>query len=214
MNKKYGKIVLALILAVQIMTPFSIMTAEKMQEARLQKYGKEIKLQLESVSYDGTFVTVECDGIDDAMCFDYDAGYVGFQERDNGYYDCVVLNEEPTDGIYLKQRKDKIWRYLEYEIEMQNEIGYCFWELYDALNEEENINNGKCQGPATQAYMLLRVYKNKYKCEGVFIDGVKVEEIVEKYYNDEIDLSRYQSNYDYIYDGKEVEPETSPETAA
>ena len=82
-------------------------------------------------------------------------------------------------------------RQLTYDIDIED-VDSLPRDLYSKEYEKTNIMEGYCDGPQTEAYAILKVYKNRCKVVGVYIDGLKLEEVLEKYKNGEMDLNRYQ----------------------
>ena len=69
---------------------------------------------------------------------------------------------------------------------------FDYYRLYDKENESDNIRNGKCDGPETEAYVVFKVYKNRFKAVNVYIDGKPVDTVIEEYNNNQFDVERYE----------------------
>ena len=64
--------------------------------------------------------------------------------------------------------------------------------IYDTDNEKSNISNGLVEGPETEAYAIVSVYKGQIKVVSVFIENYTLEEYLKACENNLIDLKRYQ----------------------
>ena len=131
------------------------------------------------------------------------AKVVVFEKGEDGYSFCVVKEKNPETDIYLRQNNYDL-RQLTYDIDIED-VDSLPRDLYSKEYEKTNIMEGYCDGPQTEAYAILKVYKNRRKVVGVYIDGLKLEEVLEKYKNGEMDLNRYQwhSEFDDWYDDEE-----------
>ncbi|MGN1315927.1 MAG: hypothetical protein ACI4VW_02600 [Acutalibacteraceae bacterium] len=207
MNKTRGKIFLSIIIAVQLLVPLIMVILTQYQENQLEQKGEEIKLVVDYVEffYDDfenpkPTIRVGSNEFDSSMNYYDDPGYVFFEKGEDGYAFCVATANKPETDIYLRQN-DYYWDQLVYDYEYEvADADYIPWDLYSKENEKSNIVNGRCEGPQTEAYAILKVYKNRCKVVDVYIDGLKVEEVLEKYENGEIDLSRYDYNFFDDYD--------------
>lgn len=181
MNKKSGIIILAIIIAIQIIVPIGMIGYDSVEQKQIDERGEEIKLLVDEVYYSEGQVRFYSDEIFSAVRYYENPGYVVFEKGNNGYDFCSVVEEKPETDVYLKQGHFDTYYQLGYKIEVGEDIGYV--DLY----EKNNISNGYCNDPEAQAYVVLKVYKNHCIVKGVYIDEMPVEAILEKCENNEID---------------------------
>lgn len=138
------------------------------------------------------------------------AKVVVFEKGEDGYSFCAVKEKNPETDIYLRQNNYDL-RQLTYDIDIED-VDSLPQDLYSKEYEKTNIMEGYCDGPQTEAYAILKVYKNRCKVVGVYIDGLKLEDVLEKYRNGEMDSSRYEwhSEFDDWYDEEDTESFTDP----
>lgn len=223
MNKKSGVIIISIIVAIQLLVPSVMIALSNYREKQLEQKGEEIKLAVDYIEFLNTYddvgytkptIRVGSNEFNSGMYYLGDPGYVVFEKYENGYSFCSVKENKPETDIYLKQH-DYYWDELVYDCEYEVvDVDNIPWYLYSKENEKENIFDGNCEGPQTESYAILKVYKNRCKVVDVYIDGLKVEEVLEKYENGEMDLSRYQWEYDYddwFDDEEDDESVTEPE---
>ncbi|MGN0526638.1 MAG: hypothetical protein ACI4IF_04315 [Acutalibacteraceae bacterium] len=198
MNKTLGKIILAIIILSQFVVSFGMSGIERYQINQLEEKGKEVKILLRTVEY--------CDG--EVRCTDgtYSGSeFIVFCKSDNGYYECSGSYEKPRTDTYINRSFDSDYSesdYFDFDYFDSDLIGFVYDVdevlydvdykiLYDKNNEFNNINFGCCEGPQTQAELVMKIYKGRYIIENIYINGITVEEVLEKASNGEIDLSRY-----------------------
>lgn len=220
MNKKIGKIILAIIIAVQILVPSFMIALSEYREKQFEQKGEEIKLALDYVElfyddfgegFEDGAVNVGSLEFDSSMMYVDEPEFVVFEKGEDGYSFCAVKEKNPETDIYLRQNNYDL-RQLTYDIDIED-VDSLPRDLYSKEYEKTNIMEGYCDGPQTEAYAILKVYKNRRKVVGVYIDGLKLEEVLEKYKNGEMDLNRYQwhSEFDDWYDDEEdMESVTEP----
>lgn len=212
MNKSRGIIILAIIFAVQFSVPFGALKIQQYQIKEFDKEAQEIKVLLSSVEY--TVEEVFC--VYDQSCYEeriscYDSyGYIEFTESNDGYYDCSNSEEKPKTDLYLKETEDFTSGYIVYPVD-DYFYDHYYDLLYDKENERLNIENGLYEGPETEAYITLKIHNGKYKVTGVYVDGVAVEELLEKSENGEINFDRYDSYEEYDDDLDETLTESAEE---
>ena len=66
-----------------------------------------------------------------------------------------------------------------------------YLKLYDKYNELNNVARGVYNGPLTEAYALIGIYKNQFKIIEIYIGGYTLEEYLKFYESNEIDFLRY-----------------------
>lgn len=205
MKNKNGTIILSIILAVQFIIPLSVWGYETHKNKELEEKGQEVKLLIDYVDYDEGSVEFQIAELDGRLMYDYSKDYIVFENNNDGFYTCEEIAETPATDLYVSvnsltraYRQDYCFKYKSEVTKAQNE--YDYYQLYNDANEAENILNGVCEGPKTQAYAVLKIYKNRFKVVNVYIDGIPVDTVIEKYNNNEWDNSRYEYTDKEIYD--------------
>lgn len=204
MKNKKGTIILSIILAVQFIIPLSVWGYETYKNNELEENGQEVKFLVDYVNYDENQIEFQVVEIQDMLELYDDNNYLVFKNNGDGFYSCEETKNVPSDDLYISKKRLYSWyqedwcfRYTSEVTKAQNE--YDWYQLYNKGNESSNITSGKCEGPETQAYAVFKIYKNRFKVVDVYIDGMPVDTVIEKYNNNEWDNSRYE------YHDKEVE---------
>ncbi len=205
MKNKKGTIILSIILAVQFIIPLGIWSYEIYKNKELEEKGKEVKILVDRVNYDEHIIEFHISEETDILYGDNE--YVVFENSENGFSTLKTVESIPITDLYVTQNKlYSLYRpnwCFEYKSEITKSLyEYDYFELYDREIEKENIECGYCKGPQTEAYAVFKVYKNRFKVVNVYIEDMPVDTVVEKYKNNELDLSRYEYQYydDEIYD--------------
>ena len=84
-----------------------------------------------------------------------------------------------------------------------NNINYA--NLYNKEIELENVASGDFSGPLTEAYAILKIYKNQFKVVEIYIENYTLTEYIELYVNNKINISRY--SYQSYTDKKTITKE-------
>ncbi len=203
MKNKKGTIILSMILAVQFIIPLGVWGYETYKSKELDKKGQEVKLIVDTVFYDDRGVVFRIDALEEII-HSSDSNYIVFENNENGFSDFKEISGLPENDLYISENRLYSW-YSEdwgfkYKLETPNsEYDYGYIDLYDRDVEQANIKHGFCEAPETQAYAVFKIYKNRFKVVNVYIDGMPVDTVVEKYNNNEFDVSRYEHYYTYDY---------------
>lgn len=202
MKNKKGTIILSIILAVQFIIPLSVWGYETYKNKELEEKGQEVKLIVDWANYDEQRVEFHINDLEDLLYSD-DA-YIVFENNGNVFSTVKTQKDFPETDLYVGVDELYSWYSqnwcFKYESEITKEQNeFDSYHLYNKENEKENIRNGNCEGPETQAYAVFKVYKNRFKVVNVYIDGMPVDTVIEKDMNDELDLSRYEYHYDKEY---------------
>ncbi len=204
MKNKKGTIILSIILAVQFIIPLGVWGYETYKSKELDKKGQEVKILVDTVFYDERGVVFRNDALEEIL-HSSDSNYIIFENDENGFSEFKEISGLPANDLYISENRLYSW-YSEdwgfkYKLETaDSEYDYGYVELYDRGIEQANIKHGFCEGPETQAYAVFKIYKNRFKVVNVYIDGMPVETVIEKYNNNEFDVSRYEHYYSYDYD--------------
>ncbi|MBR5442075.1 MAG: hypothetical protein IKV44_03890 [Clostridia bacterium] len=195
MNKNKGMIILSIILAIQLVFPLSLWAYETYKNNELEEKGQEIKVLVDWVSYDENKIKFGSGALESAV-YSHDNRFVVFEEKENGYEIPVVTDSTETDfyigvdRLYSLYREKWCFMYETKTAKAQNENEF-FW-LYNKDVESENIRKGTCEGPGTQAYAVMKIYRNRIKVINVYIDETPVDTVIEKYNNNQFDAERYE----------------------
>ena len=204
MKNKKGTIILSIILAVQFIIPLGVWGYETYKSKELDKKGQEVKILVDTVFYDERGVVFRNDALEEII-HSSDSNYIIFENDENGFSEFKEISGLPANDLYISENRLYSW-YSEdwgfkYKLETaDSEYDYGYIELYDRGIEQANIKHGFCEGPETQAYAVFKIYKNRFKVVNVYIDEMSVETVIEKYNNNEFDVSRYEHYYSYDYD--------------
>ena len=203
MKNKNGTIILSIILVVQFIIPLSVWGYETYKNKELKEKGQEVKLLVDYVFCDNRGVTFRVEDVDDFM-FENDSKYIVFKNGEDGFFETEEVSDITDGDLYVSANKlRRIYDY-GYDLRYESEItrayeDYGYFDLYNKETEAENIAKGYCNGPQTKAYAVFKVYKNRIKVVNVYIDEKPVDTVIEKYMNNEMDLSRYEYQYDKEY---------------
>ncbi len=201
MKNKKGTIILSIILAVQFIIPLSVWGYETYKRKELEEKGSEIKVLVDYVNYSENQIEFQVTEIQDILDYYYSENYIVFKNSDDGFYTCEESKNIPETDLYISKKRFYSWYKQNWCFKYESEITkaqyeYDWYQLYNEENEKENIRKGLCEGPETQAYAVFKVYKNRFKVVDVYINGMPVDTVIEKYNNNEWDESRYEYNYD------------------
>lgn len=202
MKNKKGTIILSIILAVQFIIPLGVWGYETYKNKELEEKGQEVKVLVDWANYDEQRVVFNIDVLEELLYSD-DA-YIVFQNDESGFSKPKSVNDVTNIDLYIDVNEMYSWYCQDWCFRYETEITraqdeYDYFELYDRETERNNIYHGFCEGPETQAYAVFKIYKNRFKVVDVYIDGMPVDTVIEKYNNNEWDNSRYE------YHDKEVE---------
>ena len=187
MKNKKGTIILSIILAVQFVIPLSVWGYETYKNKELEEKGQEVKILIDKVFYDDRGIVFRVDALQNII-YDRSMEYIVFESDEKDFSTFKEVSGRPQTDLYISANRLYSW-YSEdwgfkYEIQNQeSEYDYGYTSLYDRNIEQANINQGFCDGTETQAYAVFKVYKNRFKVVNIYIDGMSVEEVVEKYNN-------------------------------
>ena len=211
MKNKKGMIILSIILAVQFIIPLSVWGYETYKNKELEQKGQEIKLLVDYVNYDEGRIEFQVLELEGDLHLDYSDEFGVFSVGEDGFATVETTSELPETDLYVSvnslarvYRQDWCFKYKSAVTSAQDE--YDYYQLYNSDIEQANINHGFCEGTETEAYAVFKVYKNRFKVVNVYIDGMLVDEVIEKYNNNEWDNSRYDEHYgdsddyEYYYD--------------
>lgn len=208
MKNKNGTIILSIILAVQFIIPLGVWGYETYKNKELEEKGQEVKILVNRVNQDEHIIEFHISNESDILYGDNK--YIVFENSENGFSTPKTLESLPATDLYVSQNKLYSWYHDNWCFEYESEITkaqdeYDYFELYDREIEKENITLGNCEGPETQAYAVFKVYKNRFKVVNVYIEGIPIDTVIEKYNNNEWDNSRYEYQYEYEYFDKDEE---------
>jgi len=211
MKNKKGTIILSIILAVQFIIPLSVWGYETYKNKELEEKGQEIKLNVDSVFCDHRGVLFRIDALEELMYADNNM-YIAFVNNENGFSEPTEVSGLPTNDLYISANRLYSWYSEDWGFKYESEKAinlyddYGYEELYNRGVEQANITHGFCEGPETEAYAVFKIYKNRFKVVNLYVDGIPVDTVIEKYMNNDWDASRYEEiYYDDIYYDDEIE---------
>lgn len=207
MKNKKSTMILSIILAVQFIIPLGIWGYETYKNKELEEKGQEVKLLVDSVFCDHRGIIFRSDALEELM-YAEDNLYITFSNNENGFSEPTETSGLPTNDLYISENRLYSWysadwgfKYESEGISLYEDYGYV--ELYDREVEQANIKHGFCEGPETQAYAVFKIYKNRFKVVNVCIDGMLVDQVIEKYNNYEWETSRYEI-HNLFNDGEKI----------
>lgn len=201
MRKKLGGILLIGLCIIQLLGVGVMLLYQRVTVDNLKEKGVLVTLKIDMVWYneDGLYAELNVDSIH-PLAFPGD-NYLVFENVKNQKYSNYYISEtKPEHDAYITYKE--VYELNNVLIEKSPEIGeeYGWLTIYDRENESDNIYNGYCEGPETDAYALIRVYKGEFRLENIYIAGYPIEEYAKLCIEEEIDLSRYDFNYYYDFD--------------
>ncbi len=199
MKNKKGTIILSIILAVQFIIPLGVWGYETFKNKELEEKGQEIKLNVDSVFCDHRGIIFRSDALEE-LIYTNDMQYIVFQNNENGFSTPKEISGLPANDLYISENRLYSWYSEDWGFKYESESkklydAYGYRELYNRGIEQANINHGFCEGPETQAYAVFKIYKNRFKVMNVYIDGMPVDIIIEKYINNEWNTARFEEHY-------------------
>lgn len=210
MKNKKGTIILSIILAVQFIIPLGVWGYETYKNKELEEKGREVKLIVDTVFYDDRGIVFRIDDLEE-LIHSSDSNYIVFENNGNGFSEFKEFSGLPANDLYISENRLYSWYSEEWGFKYESQTtnlyeNYGYQELYNRGVEQANINHGFCEGPETQAYAVFKIYKNRFIIVNVYIDGIPVDTVIEKYMNNDWDISRYEEiYYDDIYYDDEIE---------
>ena len=201
MRKKLGGILLIGLCIIQLLGVGVMLLYQRVTVDNLKEKGVLVTPKIDMVWYneDGLYAELNVDSVH-PLAFPGD-NYLVFENVKNQKYSNYYISEtKPEHDAYITY--NEIYELNNVLIEKNSEIGeeYGWLTIYDRENESINIYNGFCEGPETDAYAVVRVYKGEFRLENIYIAGYPIEEYAKLCIEEEIDLSRYDFNYYYDFD--------------
>lgn len=211
MKNKKGTIILSIILAVQFIIPLGIWGYETYKNKELDEKGQKIKLNVDSVFCDHRGIIFRNNALEE-LIHKRNMHYVIFENNENGFSTPTEISGLPTNDLYISANRLYSWYSEDWGFKYESEKAinlyddYGYEELYNRGVEQANIKHGFCEGPETEAYAVFKIYKNRFKVVNLYVDGIPVDTVIEKYMNNDWDASRYEEiYYDDIYYDDEIE---------
>lgn len=207
MKNKKMTVFLVVIIIIQLAVPVTMLINYQNKMKEFNANYKEINVYI-----DGVYCYEDCFGI---SCIslnypDYSKNYAVFKEVEPGFYRWERTDEKPDDKMYVNLNENgNELSYFDYR---KNDMpdGYDFYDmyyvnLYDKVQEADNIDKNHCEGPETKAYMVLKVYNGIFEIKEVYINSIPLDEYYYKVQNEEIDIARYDyyignEHYDDYYE--------------
>ena len=192
MFKRYGKIILIIIIIIQLITPLSFLFYQINIKKHLENDSEYIKLNINEIWINDNNIYIdfsfnELYNINEY----YNFSYVIFEPSKNNEYSKIsVSNTIPKNKKYIHNDSiDELSTIILEDYEQSYNINYE--NLYSKYTELENVASGNFTGPLTEAYALLKIYKNQYEIVEIYIKDYTLHEYIELYKNNEINLSRF-----------------------
>lgn len=190
MFKQNVKAILIFVIILQLIMPFSMLFYQANINYHLNKEENYFKLPLRHVSYfsDSCYLEFLVNN-----SIDYSKTYLVYEKND-GETSFTYSDSKPIHNNYLYV--DSMFDLFSISYTPDYPFDYNLIEdsntIYDRDNEATNISNQICDGPETDAYVIVSVYKGNIKVVSAFIADYTIEEYLNAYENNEIDLMRFQ----------------------
>lgn len=189
MFKRNAKNILIFVIIIQLIIPIAMLLYQANISHNLKNENNYFKIPLRSIEYysDGCSLEILLD-----ESVDYTKNYFIFEKSENTTK-FTNSDSKPKHNHYLDTNTRNIYNltyvskyYFNYDFIDYSNI------IYDIDNEKRNISNGLVEGPETEAYAIVSVYKGQTKVVSVFIENYTLEEYLKACENKEFDLTRYQ----------------------
>lgn len=200
MFKRHGKIILIITIAVQLTFPLWFLGYQANTNKHLNDDANYVKLNLNEVSfvnYDNeAFISLNFSLYEVYENENYYlSDYLVFEPPVNNDYSAFYLSDEPETTRYVKIDNIFDIEYCDYDYENELLKDEHYLTLYSKESELINVIFGDTPDTElTEAYALLKVYKNHFEVKEVYIGGYSLDEYVQLYLEGKINLSRYNLN--------------------
>ena len=206
MFKKHGKTILIIVLIIQIATPFNFFIYQLNLKNELENETEYIKLNINNIyiNEDTIYINFNLRELFYSEQY-YNYEYVVFEPTiNNEYSEIRTSNSIPFNNKYINYESIYDLYYLALDDYCKtNNINYA--NLYNKEIELENVASGDFSGPLTEAYAILKIYKNQFKVVEIYIENYTLTEYIELYVNNKINISRY--SYQSYTDKKTITKE-------
>ncbi len=195
---KPAKRFLIILFVIQLVFPSALAISGAMSRSNFNKKAAEYKVRLESVNYyrnESSNVYVDFLNLRFLSYLTDEDKYVIFEETENGFYEPKATAKMPENNAYINIEGGlKSYEYKGAKVnafDVMYEESVCF---YSKVIEASNLAMKLIGGEPTEAYAVIKVFENKIEITAVYINGIEFSEYLEKYYNGEIDVSRYDNS--------------------
>ena len=192
MFKRNAKNILIFVIIIQLIIPVAMLLYQADISRNLKKEENYFKIPLKSIEYYYDSCSLEM-LIDDYT--DYDKNYFVFEKTENTT-NFINSDSKPKHNNYLYLDINSMYGFYNFYYTPEFDFSVDLIEntntIYDTDNEKRNITNGLVEGPETEAYAIVSVYKGQTEVINVFIDNYTLEEYLKACESNLIDLKRYQ----------------------
>ncbi len=201
-NMKLTKKILIILFVIQLLVPSALAVGGVVKQADFKKNAPEIKVRVDEIEYDYIEENVDYMRFVVASKSPVTSEAFIFEEDEDGFY--IMKNGTPSkeNSMYIADDQGYLDYYLlDYNLN-EKEIAYsqCLynWTVYSRITEELLIKYGYIKGPATDAYITLKVQDGIYEVTGLYINEMPYEEFIKAVYDDEFDINRFDyTEYNY-----------------
>ncbi|MBE6749224.1 MAG: hypothetical protein E7557_08380 [Ruminococcaceae bacterium] len=192
MFKRKGKLILIIAIIIQLTIPFSMLFYQININYNLNKEENYFKIPLRNIYYFSDGCSLEIDS-ENYISYNLDDNFLVFEKNENNI-SYEVSDFKPKHNNYLYINTSNNLYDLNYvpEYDFNYELIEYSNIIYDKDNEEANIARGLVEGPETEAYATVSIYKGHIKVIKVYIENYTLEEYLKACDNNLIDLKRYQ----------------------
>ena len=190
MFKRNAKNILIFVIIIQLIIPIAMLLYQANISHNLKNENNYFKIPLRSIYYYVDSCSLET-LIDESV--DYSKNYFVFEKSENTTkFTNSDSKPKHNNYLYTDSLFDFYNLYYTPEFDFNIDLIETTNTIYDKDNEKNNITNGLVEGPETEAYAIVSVYKGQVKVISVFIENYTLEEYLKACENEEIDLTRYQ----------------------
>ncbi|MBR3809568.1 MAG: hypothetical protein IKK46_04610 [Clostridia bacterium] len=192
MFKRNANKILIFVIIIQLIIPVAMLLYQADISRNLKKEENYFIIPLKSIEYYYDSCSLEM-SIDNYT--DYDKNYFVFEKTENTT-NFINSDSKPKHNNYLYLDINSMYDF--YNLNYTPEFSFNFDlientnTIYNTDNEKRNISNGLVEGPETEAYAIVSVYKGQTEVINVFIDNYTLEEYLKACESNLIDLKRYQ----------------------
>lgn len=181
MNKKILSKLLIIAFIIQLFTPVAMVSHSVITERNIVKKGTEYRFAVEPVyAYEGKIELSVADHYRDLTKYSLYYGgeiYGRIGVLPNGFaYIEELVDTKPREGDYLVSRSDNYWRFPISDYETDENVAANVSEYIRENRNKSGFNNGRESLFDDEFYLSVNVYKGKIHVNGLYINGVAVEE--------------------------------------
>lgn len=203
MFKRHSKIILIIVLIIQLSVPFSFLIYQANINKHLNEDAEYIKININSIWYDSISEEFNIElNLNNIFYSDeyYENDYLIFEPTKNYEYSTISFSKavKINDEHYIHKNSFYKLEFLYYSYTNEYFNNADNLVLYDKIFELKNVVNGYSTGELTEAYAILKIYKNHLKIDSIYIGEYTLDEFVTLYIDGKNDISRFHEQDHYF----------------